>query len=97
MSGLPTPVVPPAQMSFLAFDFGAKRTGDLRPAAARKAVASRQKPPRIATYTIRRGDTLASIARQFKIDSDDIRRLNRIQPSRLQPGQTLTIRLGDNG
>ena len=27
MSGLPTPVVPPGQMSFLAFDFGAKRTG----------------------------------------------------------------------
>ena len=75
----------------------AKRTGDLHPAAARKAVASRQKPPRIATYTIRRGDTLASIARQFKIDSDDLRRLNRIQPNRLQPGQTLTIRLGDNG
>ena len=31
MSGLPTPVVPPGQMSFLAFDFGAKRTGDLIP------------------------------------------------------------------
>ena len=27
MSGLPIPVVPPGQMSFLAFDFGAKRTG----------------------------------------------------------------------
>jgi len=47
-------------------------------------------------YTVRRGDTLSSIARQFKVSQDDLLRWNRVSPRSLQPGQSLTIQLAQN-
>ena len=47
-------------------------------------------------YTIRRGDTLSSIARQFKVSMDDLQRWNRVSPRSLQPGHTLTIQIAQN-
>ncbi|MEO8409099.1 MAG: LysM peptidoglycan-binding domain-containing protein, partial [Propionivibrio sp.] len=47
----------------------------------------------VKRYTIKRGDTLTSIARQFKVSADDLLRWNRVSPRSLQPGQTLTIQL----
>lgn len=52
--------------------------------------------PQMAKYTIRKGDTLAGIAKKFKVDADDIRRWNKMAPSGLKPGQTLTIQLAQN-
>ncbi|MER2626062.1 MAG: LysM peptidoglycan-binding domain-containing protein, partial [Accumulibacter sp.] len=55
-----------------------------------------RKPAKLAQYTIRRGDTLVSIARQFKVEKDDLLRWNRIQSNDIKPGQTLTIQLVQN-
>ncbi len=57
-------------------------------AAAEKTTG---KAARNTRYTIRRGDTLASIARRFNVEEDDLQRWNKVVPTRLQPGQTLTI------
>ncbi len=61
-----------------------------------KNVASVQKSPKSIQYTIRRGDTLASIARHFKVGKDDLLRWNRISPNALTPGKSLTIQLSQN-
>lgn len=43
-------------------------------------------------YTVRQGDSLWSIARQFGVDVDTLIRVNELaDPSLLQPGQTLLI------
>ena len=55
-----------------------------------------KKAPRLARYTIRRGDTLASIAKRFKVDKDDLLRWNHGSSAALQPGKTLTIQLAQN-
>lgn len=52
-----------------------------------------RKRPRLAQYTIRRGDTLVSIAKQFRVEKEDLLRWNRIPASAIKPGQTLTIQL----
>ncbi len=73
--------------------------GEARPGKAGdspKRVASAQKSPKIIHYTIRRGDTLASIARHFKVGKDDLLRWNRISPNALTPGKSLTIQLSQN-
>jgi membrane-bound lytic murein transglycosylase D len=61
-----------------------------------KQASKAKKPPKLTRYTIRRGDTLASIAKQFKVDKDDLLRWNRVSPTGLQPGKTLTIQLAQN-
>ncbi|WP_299072880.1 LysM peptidoglycan-binding domain-containing protein [Accumulibacter sp.] len=55
-----------------------------------------RKPAKLAQYTIRRGDTLVSIAKQFKVEKDDLLRWNRLQPNDIKAGQTLTIQLVQN-
>jgi membrane-bound lytic murein transglycosylase D len=65
-------------------------------ASAKQQAGAKQKPPKIAHYTVRRGDTLTSIAKQFKVALDDLLRWNRISPNTLTPGKTLTIELTQN-
>jgi membrane-bound lytic murein transglycosylase D len=55
--------------------------------------ASTTVTPKIRRYTLRRGDTLASIARQFNVSTDDLLRWNSVSPRSLMPGQTLTIQV----
>lgn len=55
--------------------------------------ASTEITSKIQRYTIRRGDTLASIAKQFKVTTDDLLRWNSVSPRSLMPGQTLTIQV----
>lgn len=55
-----------------------------------------KKSAKVVRYTVRRGDTLSSIARQFKVDTDDLIRWNRVAPSKLKPGKTLNIQLAQN-
>ncbi|EXI65725.1 MAG: Membrane-bound lytic murein transglycosylase D precursor [Candidatus Accumulibacter adjunctus] len=61
-----------------------------------KAGDSSRKPLKLAQYTIRRGDTLGSIAKQFRVEKDDLLRWNRIQTNDIKPGQRLTIQLVQN-
>ena len=54
------------------------------------------KAEKVAHYTVQRGDTIFSIAKRFKVDTDDLMRANRITPGTLKPGKTLTIQLAQN-
>jgi len=74
--------------------------GDAKVAKADAPAAKQAKPGKTSLktvrYTIRRGDTLTSIAKQFKVDKDDLLRWNRVSPTTLKPGKTLTIQLAQN-
>ncbi len=72
---------------------GEKGATKTKPGSANKASG---KQPKTTRYTVRRGDTLYSIAQQFKVDTDDLLRWNRISPKALRPGTTLTIQLAQN-
>ncbi|MBN8455920.1 LysM peptidoglycan-binding domain-containing protein, partial [Accumulibacter sp.] len=61
-----------------------------------KGAETARKPLKLAQYTIRRGDTLGSIAKQFRVEKDDLLRWNRIQTNDIKPGQRLTIQLVQN-
>jgi membrane-bound lytic murein transglycosylase D len=43
------------------------------------------------SYTVRRGDTLASIARKFDVDTADIMRWNKLKKAHIEPGDKLKI------
>jgi membrane-bound lytic murein transglycosylase D len=64
---------------------------------ARKNLASAvagsvSSPPAERRYTVRRGDTLAEIARAHGVSQEDLRRWNRLpRDASLRPGQTLRI------
>jgi membrane-bound lytic murein transglycosylase D len=49
------------------------------------------KPPKNTLYTVRRGDTIYSIARRFKVAEEDLMRRNQVRPENLKVGTTLTI------
>lgn len=60
---------------------------------SRQKAAAKQKQ-----YTVRRGDTLYSIAQRFDVDLDDLRRWNKFShKSRIHPGDKLTVVLAKNG
>lgn len=61
-----------------------------------KQASKTGKAPRLTRYTIRRGDTLASIAKHFNIDKSDLLRWNHVSQNTLQVGKTLTIQLAQN-
>jgi membrane-bound lytic murein transglycosylase D len=52
--------------------------------------------PGFARYIVRRGDTIYSIARQFKVSKEDLMRMNGVSPKTLKAGSTLTIRLSES-
>ncbi|WP_300452641.1 LysM peptidoglycan-binding domain-containing protein [Accumulibacter sp.] len=72
------------------------KAGKKADTATEPAKPNARKSTRLAQYTIRRGDTLVSIARQFKVEKDDLLRWNRLQPTDIKAGQTLTIQLVQN-
>ena len=45
-----------------------------------------------ATYTVKRGDTLYSIARKFDVEILDLKRWNKALSAKLKPGKKITIR-----
>ena len=58
----------------------------------RKAITEKKK-----SYTVRRGDTLYSIAQRFDVALDDLRRWNKLSSkARLHPGDKVTIHLAEN-
>lgn len=64
----------------------------VKPAAAKSAKHSQR------YYTVRRGDTVASIARQFNVATNDIQRWNNISGKRsLTPGYKVTLMLPGKG
>jgi membrane-bound lytic murein transglycosylase D len=65
-------------------------------AVASKSSSKTKKTPKVTHYTVRRNDTLASIARQLKVEKSDILRWNRISPNALPVGKTLRIERAQN-
>lgn len=67
-----------------------------------KQLATRENKPvaknasAVTRYKVRRGDTLYSIAKQFKVETNDLMRWNGISAKTLTPGKTLTIQLAKN-
>jgi membrane-bound lytic murein transglycosylase D len=67
-----------------------------------KALASSEAKPKakkaetVTRYKVRRGDTLYSIAKQFKVETSDLMRWNSVSAKTLTPGKTLTIQLAKN-
>lgn len=49
-----------------------------------------------ASYTVRRGDSLSSIATNHKVSLESLRKLNRLRGNMLHPGQVLFIPEGGN-
>lgn len=68
------------------------QNGGTKAAAADPGVRPRNRAPSNAQYTIRRGDTLASIAKKHGLDAKDLARWNAIDdPRRLQIGQKIRL------
>jgi membrane-bound lytic murein transglycosylase D len=74
----------------------------------KQAAAGKSKPVKLAAtksakhsqryYTVRHGDTVASIARQFNVATNDIQRWNNISGKRgLTPGNKVTLMLPSKG
>ncbi len=64
--------------------------------ASGKSAKKPVKAPRITRYTVKRGDTLYSIARKFKVEQKDLLRWNGGNAGTLRPGEQLTIQLAQN-
>ncbi|MDR2788608.1 MAG: transglycosylase SLT domain-containing protein [Candidatus Accumulibacter sp.] len=60
-------------------------------AAARAEKPASRAAPKVTRYIVRRGDTIYSIARQFKVAEEALIRRNRISPKKLKAGTLLTI------
>ncbi len=54
------------------------------------------KPAKVTRHVVRSGDTLYSIAKQYKVDTDDLMRWNKVSPNNLKPGKTLLIQFAAN-
>jgi membrane-bound lytic murein transglycosylase D len=67
----------------------------IKVAAVSKAKASAIKNKKTQTYTVKRGDTLHSIAQKFDIKVADLKRWNKKYSSHIQPGNKLTIKQSD--
>ena len=85
-----------------------KQAAASMPKPVKLAVASKAKPVKLAAvksakhsqryYTVRRGDTMASIAKRFNVATNDIQRWNNISGKRgLTPGNKVTLMLPDKG
>jgi membrane-bound lytic murein transglycosylase D len=60
-----------------------------KPVTARLAKTAAK--PEKTRYIVKRGETLASIARKFNVATSDLHRWNKINGSRITPGHALTI------
>ena len=71
-----------------------QRTATALPSArgARPALVSASNGVTPVTYRVRPGDTLSSIARQFAMSVDTLKRLNRLSTDRISVGLRLTVR-----
>ncbi len=53
------------------------------------------KSERVLKHKVKKGDTLASLAKRYDVSSADIRKANQLESDRLKIGQTLRIEKGD--
>lgn len=60
-------------------------------AAKHEGTKQASKTPSVAHHTVKKGETLSGIARQYKTDVSDLRKANSIKGETLSPGQKLVI------
>ena len=67
--------------------------GQQKVLAKKKDSQEDKKPrPKVTVYKIQKGETLASIAKKFRVSQDDLRNWNRLpSKGKLKPGQTITV------
>lgn len=58
-----------------------------------KTSSKKKTDVKITRHTVKKGDTLFSIAKRYKVDQDDIKRWNKLAGNNLKVGSTLTIQL----
>jgi membrane-bound lytic murein transglycosylase D len=63
-----------------------ENTGNDEPVTEKKATAKKY-----VTYKVRKGDTLSTVADKFEASMDEIKEMNGLKKSKLQPGMTLKI------
>lgn len=63
-----------------------------RPAASREGKPSKAKSAAITRYTVRRGDTLFSIASRFNVSVADLKAWNKMRGTAVQAGKRLAIK-----
>jgi LysM repeat protein/murein endopeptidase len=84
---------PPVQLAALQSDLGEAMTDADEP-AAKMTRGERRAPakPKVATQAVRKGDTLAAIAKRNKTDVDTLCRLNGLKKNaKLNPGQKVKV------
>jgi len=84
---------PPIQLAALQSDRGEAVT-DVDEPAAKMTRAERRAPakPKVATQAVRKGDTLAAMAKRNKTDVDTLCRLNGLKKNaKLSPGQKIKV------
>jgi membrane-bound lytic murein transglycosylase D len=60
-------------------------------AARHEGTKQASKAPSVAQHTVKKGETLSEIARRYKTDVSELRKLNSIKGETLSPGQKLVI------
>jgi membrane-bound lytic murein transglycosylase D len=83
-----TLMIPQRPASALPSASASRPTSMARPMASAGASSSSG----AQTYRVRQGDTLSSIARQFRTTIGDLRRLNQLSSDRIKIGDRLTVR-----
>ncbi len=92
LNHLKSPKVKVGQVLTIQSAAPSKKVAAQKPVAKEKSTIS---APSKMYYTIRRGDTLAEIARKHDVAIGDLQRWNNIRGSRITPGQKLKIRKSD--
>ena len=59
--------------------------------------AKTQKSETVVVHKVKKGDTLASLAKKYDISGTEIKKLNHLESDKLKIGQTLRIEKGDCG
>ena len=61
-------------------------------AKKRDSQGDKKPKPKVIVYKMQKGDTLASIAKKFRVGQDDLKNWNHLpSKGKLKPGQTITV------
>jgi len=91
-AAIPLASAPPARPGTSAASGPTVLVANVVPRGASTGRVNSPSPPPTRTHTVKPGETLAQIARQYGVKLDDLIAANpRLEPRRLQIGQTLTV------
>ncbi|MEN6440850.1 MAG: transglycosylase SLT domain-containing protein [Syntrophobacter sp.] len=69
----------------------ASKVEDDEPAAPAAPAAGKPRPIKVQKYTVKKGDTLSGIARNFNVSAQALKNANKLKSNELTPGQKLRI------